>query len=123
MKKLLFLIGCLTIASVSYTGCKTPPAVAIVRSEGVIITTVDTGMKTWALYVTQHQHDGKVTQAQVDKVQDVYSTYYNAQLVLKGALEMYVVNGSTNKAEVDAANIAVLNAQSAILALLNQYIK
>ena len=79
--------------SLVISGCSTP---SVVKTEGVIVTTVDTGMKTWALYVTAHLNDGKVTQKEINDVQTGYQAYYNAQLVSEALLENAVSTGSTN---------------------------
>lgn len=123
MKKILALSALLGCSAILYTGCQTPAAVTITQSEGVLITTVDTGMKVWASYVTLHQNDGKVTAAQVNNVEQAYDTYYNAQEVAKGLLEMYVTAGTTNSISITTANTAVTNAEAALLNLINQYIK
>lgn len=103
-------------------GCKSPTT-AIVQTEGVLITTVDTGMKTWDMYVTVHQNDGKVTQAEVNAVHSAYNTYYYAQEMSKAALESYIANNTTNSAAILTANQSVVTAETALLSLLNQYIK
>jgi (2Fe-2S) ferredoxin len=123
MRKLLFLSGALVISTLCYTGCQTKPAVVITQSEGVIINSVDVGMNTWALYVKAHVSDGAVTQQQLDTVKSAYTTYYNAQLIAKAALETYIVNGSTNTVDITTANTAVSGAETALLSILNQYIK
>lgn len=91
----------------------------IIKSEGVLITTVDTGMKAWALYVNA----GRATQAQVNAVKQAYNTYYNAQLIAEAALTTYISTGSTNSADITGNATAVANAETALLNLLNTYIK
>jgi len=126
MRKLLVL-SALAISTCCFTGCitgcKTSPAVIITKSEGVIVNSVDVGMNTWALYVKAHISDGAVSQVQLDTVKSAYNTYYSSQLIAKAALEMYVVNGSTNTVDIATANQTVVTAETALLSILNQYIK
>jgi hypothetical protein len=119
MKKLIIAtISALLIVS-TYTGCKTQtPATTIYKVEGGIITTVDTGMQGWAMYVNQ----GHGTQVQIDAVKNAYNTYYNAQIVAKAALEQYMISGSTNTVSIATASLAVSGAETSLLSLLNQYI-
>lgn len=113
------VIGALLVCTVLLTGCLTTDGV--VKTEGVLITTVDTGMSIWASYVTTHQSDGKVTQAQVDKVKTAYNAYYTAQQIAKAAIEKSIA-GTGTAADVATANAAVINAQTSLLAIINQYL-
>ena len=113
------VIGALLVCTVLLTGCLTTDRV--VKTEGVLITTVDTGMSIWASYVTAHQSDGKVTQAQVDKVKVAYNAYYTAQQIAKAAIEKSIA-GTGTAADVATANAAVINAQTSLLAIINQYL-
>ena len=99
-------------------GCKSPTT-TVVQAEGVLITTVDTGMKVWATYVNA----GHATQAQVDKVKAAYNVYYTAQLAAQAAIEKVIENGTGSQSDVNIANAAVTAAEQALLQLLNQYIK
>lgn len=96
--------------------CKNATTTAI-KAEGVTVATVDTGMKTWAIYA----NSGQATKDQVDAVQNAYNTYYNAQVIAEAALEKVVSGSSTNSADVTTANAAVLTAQSSLLLILSQY--
>jgi exonuclease III len=108
------------MAAMLINGCSTNKAIpAAITSEGVLITTVDTGMKIWAIYVNA----GKATQSQVDTVKKYYTDYYNAQLVAEAALTRLVSAGSTNTAEVTAANATVVTAENQLLTTLNSFIK
>jgi hypothetical protein len=98
--------------------CKNPSA-APIQAEGVVVTTVDAGMRGWAIYV----QSGKATQAQIDAVKAAYNTYYNAQVIAESALEAYVSNGSTNSVDSTTAQASVIAAENSLLALLNQYLK
>lgn len=121
MKKILTIvfIGALGIGICGLVqGCATTTTGKIIQSEGVIITSVDTGMMMWRDQVVA----GKATQAQVDTVHKYYDVYYTAQLTAKGALEAYVAHTDTNEVDVVTANTAVANAETALLNLLNQYI-
>lgn len=114
----ILCFGCVLVTLAP--GCKSPGVAATaIKGEGIIITTVDTGMKLWAVYVNV----GKATQDQVDQVKKFYVTYYNAQLMAEAALQKYIATGSADPAEINAANAAVLAAQTPLLTILNQYIK
>lgn len=113
--KILFLCTLL----VALVGCKSTPQSIAIKSEGVIITSVDLGMKGWATYVNA----GKATQQQVDTVKSAYNTYYNAQLIAESALTMYIQTGSTNATTINATSAEVSVAETALLNILNQYIK
>ena len=118
MKQLLPLFLSLILATVIYSGCKSPVQTAI-KAEGVLIVSVDTGMNLWHDRVVA----GKATQSQVDAVHKAYNAYYDAQMTAKAVIEKVLTNVSTNSADVTMANLAVANAESSLLALLNQYIK
>jgi hypothetical protein len=117
MKKLLIS---LTLAAL-IVGCSTPTGTAI-KTEGVTVTTVDTGMKGWAMYVNQHLTDGKVTQKELDTVKNAYNIYYTAQLSAEAALETIVTSGSTNTVDLTTANTSVMTAETQLLTLINQYL-
>lgn len=117
MKKYLALIViAATLACGS--GCKTSqtPTSITYKVEGVIITSVDTGMKAWADQVRA----GNATQEQIDKVKEAYNDYYAAQQVAYAALTSYIA--TKDATQLDKANQAVASAQSSLLSLLNQYI-
>jgi hypothetical protein len=121
MKKLI--VSSLLIAS-TFIFCgascnKTSVVQPIVQSEGVIVTSVDTGMKLWSLYV----NSGNATQAQVDQVKAAYVTYFNAQNAAKALLETATVSGSTNSVDLSTANTAVVTAENSLLAILSTYLK
>ena len=93
---LSLFLGALTIVP---TGCNTVGTAAY-KVESVAIPTVDAAMKIWSDWVKA----GKATQAQVDAVKGYYTSYYNAQIVLKQKLEDYISTASsTNAAPVQSA--------------------
>lgn len=103
-------------------GCKTSQINTSIKSEGVIIVTVDTGMKIWA----QRVNAGQATQAQVDTVKIAYNAYYSAQQAAKAAIEKAMVSSSTNSTsltDIATANTAVVNAENSLLSILNTFIK
>jgi hypothetical protein len=106
------------ITTMEITGCKTTPVNVAVQSEGVIITSVDTGMMIWSDYVRA----GKATQSQVDTVKDCYQHYYDAQMLSKAALEMYIAKATTNTTDIVTANAAVSVAMQTLLNNINQYL-
>lgn len=120
MKKTLSLIAILLSAFV-FCGATCRPSVAptAIKTEGVLVTSVDTGMKLWAIYV----NSGKATQAQVDEVKKAYNTYYNAQIIAESALTAYVSGGITNAVDLSSVVSSSSAAQASLLTILNQYIK
>lgn len=125
MKKLNIVIvaGALLILPLTGATCKPSQVQTTIKAEGVLITSVDTGMELWRDYVTMHQSDGKVTQAQIDKVHQAYNAYYAAQQSAKAAIERVMVLNSTNSADAITAQTAVISAEQSLLNLLNEYLK
>jgi len=122
----LWVAACLMLLPVSIIfieGCASSPVQTTIKSEQVLIVSVDTGMQIWHDYVVAHLTDGKVTQKQIDTVRNAYNDYYAAQQAAKAIIEKVLTNVSTNQADVDVANAAVDNAKQALLSILNQYIK
>lgn len=114
----IFPLLCLLSFGIVEVGCKTSAIDAMVKTEGVIIISVDTGMRIWADQV----NSGHATQSQVDTVKQAYNAYYTAQLTAKAAIESVIVNHSTNVTDVATANVSVSNAEAALLSVLNQFI-
>jgi hypothetical protein len=126
MNKALFVMSLLAIATIFgniTNGCATKPVQKVIQGEGILITSVDTGMKIWADYVNAHLTDGKVTQKQLDTVKEAYNAYYASQMTAKAVIEKILSNVSTNQADALTANLAVKNAEAELLNLLNSYIK
>lgn len=105
------------------TGCHTTPVQVSIKSEGVLITSVDVGMNLWHDYVVAHLTDGKVTQKQIDTIHTAYDSYVAAQSVAKAVIEKVISNVSTNQTDATTANQAVQSAENDLLSLLNLYIK
>ena len=122
-KFIAVLIAVAAIFTLATPGCQTNQVQTTIKTEAVLIKTVDTGMSIWRDYVIAHQTDGKVTQNQVDTVKQAYEAYYTAQQTAKAVIEKILVNVSTNDADVATANAAVTQAELQLLKLLNQYIK
>src|ERR1035437_8843236 len=99
MKRLILASLLAVTLVVSSTSCSTSPTAAIVTSEAVVITSVDTGMKVWHDWVVA----GKATQSQVDAVKKAYNYYYDAQQVAKAGLEMSLVSGTNTISATDIA--------------------
>jgi hypothetical protein len=123
MKKLsLFAALCLALLPALLllpVGCGTT-AQKVYQSEGVVIHSVDVGMNLWRDYVMF----GKATQAQVDAVKEGYTAYYTAQQIAKLAFERYLASKTPDNLEgIKTANAAVLNAETAVLNLINGYLK
>lgn len=114
----LFLVSFIVLLATE-TGCSTSAIGVIAKSEGVLITSVNTGMNVWGDYVRA----GHATQSQVDQVKSAYNDYFNAQQLAKAAIEKKMASGSTDTTEVDTANAAVTNAENAVVSLINQFLK
>lgn len=119
LKSILALPILLATLALSNSGCFSTTTGKVVQAEGVIITSVDVGMKSWKDYVVA----GKATQNQVDTVKKYYDIYYNAQLASKAALEKYVASKSADDlAATTTASDAVNQAEAGLLTLLNGYL-
>lgn len=120
MKYLTTLLLALTLTYGAFvsTGCKSSPIGVVAKTEGVLITSVNTGMNVWGDYVRA----GHATQAQVDTVKADYNLYFNAQQVAKAAIEKALAAGSTDLTEVNTANAAVTNAENAVISVINQFL-
>ena len=113
----LALIGALALTFSA--GCSTNQTHSADISEAVVITSVNTGLFVWHDLVVA----GKATQSQIDTVHKAYDAYYTAQTVAKAAIEKAILNNTPNAADVTTANQAVTDAEAALLAILNQYVK
>lgn len=114
---------CLCSVLVFQPGCGTTPVQTTIKAEGVLITSVDTGMNLWHDYVVAHLTDGKVTQKQIDTVKNGYNAYVTAQSVAKAAIEKLLAGTGATQADVDTANAAVKTAEQSLISTLNTYIK
>ena len=116
---ILYIALLLSLLSVCFvqTGCKTPADTAY-KTEGVIIASVDTGMRIWSDQV----NTGHATQKQVDAVKSAYQAYYDAQMLAKAALEKYIASQTKDATDVTTANAAVTAAENSLLSILNQFI-
>ena len=119
----LLLALALTVSACAFTGCRSTPIQTAITTEGVLITSVNTGMQVWKSYVIAHQSDGKVTQDQIDKVHQAYDAYYTAQQAAKAVIEKILANMSNDPTDLTNANMAVTSAENQLLNLLNSYIK
>ena len=117
MKKQILAV----IVAVCVSGCTTSQTSVAIKSEGVIITTVDLGMKAWAQWV----NTGHASAVQVNNVENAYNAYYTAQETAEAAL-LLAVNASVTNApsasDIQSANAQVATAEGTLLTLLNQYI-
>lgn len=122
MTKIKSLIGLamLSLALMFVTGCGSTKALAAYKTEGVIITSVNAGIGIWGDRVRA----GNATQKQVDAVREAYVDYFTAQVVAKAAMEKYVASPDTASTpdELELANSAVKDAETALLNLLNEYL-
>jgi hypothetical protein len=114
--KWIVLSVLLGLAVLLPTGCSSTPEAVATQAAGTQVLTVDAAMKGWADWVNQ----GRATQEQVDKVRDLYMTYYIAAKAEEKALIAYVGSSTNNPASVDwpAAARAVQAAQADLLALI-----
>lgn len=119
-----FCFACALLSGIALmSGCGTTPVQATIKSEAVLITSVDVGMNLWHDYVVAHLTDGKVTQNQIDTIKQAYNGYVLAQAVAKATIEKVLTNVSTNQVDVTTANQSVQSAENDLLSLLNLYIK
>lgn len=113
----IIIIG-LLLCSPLITGCGSTPITTANNANAIIITSVNAGMTLWAAYVKS----GKATQAQINAVKSYYTTYYNAELAVKAALEVSISTTNSNAADVATANSSVTNAETALINILAQYL-
>lgn len=120
MKKLIIsaMLGFAMLATVP--SCSTTANNRAVKIESAVIPSVNIAMELWADRVRA----GKATQSQVDTVKIAYENYYNAQLMLKAALERSIMlKTPASESEVLAANTSMQIAKQAVLNILEQFTK
>lgn len=119
IRKTLLLLSLVALLGAASFGCHTPPATVAYRAEGVTISAVDKGMQAWADYV----NSGAASSSQVTLVKNAYNQYYQAQLLAKAAFEKFLAsNNPTDQASLDLANKAVIDAQQALITLLQTFL-
>lgn len=122
MKKtiLLVFLACSLVAPV-FTGCSNTANKHALKTQQVIIPSVNIAMEQWAVRVKA----GKATQEQVDIVKIAYNNYYNAQIIFKAALEKSIVqaNNAPTEVEVNIAAQALDDAKIALLNIISQFSK
>ncbi len=111
MNKLFLLI--LLALPIGFMACKTTPQVVAFKTEGVIITTVDSALKAYADYSQTHP----VSKDEYAKVQDYYQRYKDAQDIAKLAIEVYIDESSAGN--VVALQTAEQNAATASAAVID----
>lgn len=94
-------------------GCTTSSAI---KTTGVAVVTVDTGMQAWSAYVAQYHPP----QSEIDAVHNAYNVYYAAALADKAALELSL--STTNSAAASTANASLATAETQLMAILNEYL-
>jgi hypothetical protein len=125
MKKLIALWSLIiavfiTSAALSFIGCKSTPQTVAVKTEGVIIKSVDTAMMAWKDYTDTHV----VSQSSIDKVHSAYDKYYRAQIVAKAALEAWIASKTPdNEKEWETANRAIGEASANVIELVKGLLK
>lgn len=105
----------------SAVSCGTTPAAKATQVERIVIHSVNDAMTEWAARVNA----GKATQAQVDAVKKGYGDYLAAQAVAKAAIEKAAIAeqaGQPATGDVDTANQAVSNAETALINLINSFL-
>lgn len=100
------------------SGCGSTPVTTANKANAIVITSVNAGMTLWKDYV----NSGKATQAQINAVKSFYTTYYNAELAVKAALELSISTTNSNAADMANVNASVASAEKALLDILNQYL-
>ena len=111
----------LGIALLSVPACSTTANNRAVKTQQVIIPSVNIAMEQWAIRV----RNGKATQAQVDGVTMAYNNYYSAQLMFKAALEKSILqsNATPTEIEVNLAAASFEDAKEALLDTIKQFSK
>ena len=99
------------------TGCATTSTTqTVIKSSGIVVTTVNAGMNAWAGYTQTH----KVTQAQLNAVDDAYQIYYTAALAEKLAIETSL--STTNAIDTTTIQTSMSTAEAALIQLLTKYL-
>lgn len=119
MKIKPILIALLAITLLINGGCGSTPIQNAIKVEAPLITSVNAAMTLWSAYVKS----GKATQAQINTIKQAYNTYYNAQLIVKAALEKLIITPTSTTAEVINANNALNVAEVSLINLINLYMK
>lgn len=100
-------------------GCGTNAPTKAAQADQVLITTVNDAAQQWALYVNA----GKAKQSQIDRFKTAYDAYYTAQQAARATIEKLIAKDpTTTAADVATANQAVLNAENALVSLVNSYL-
>ena len=117
MKHIILAVG--LASAIMLSGCGTTTETKITQADQVLITGVNDSMAQWAIYVNA----GKAKQSQIDRVKTAYTIYYNAQIALNAVCDKLAVKDpSASAADVVAANSAVSNAETSIIALVASFI-
>lgn len=112
MKKMMVMLVVAAALLLPCAGCKTSPVKLATQSEVVVVQTVDSAMQAWKDYVEM----GLASQREVDLVKVNYQRYYNAQLVAKAALSVWVENkDATAEVAWQNAQASVTEAKNALL--------
>lgn len=106
-------ISAMAILTAIAIGCATS---GVIKTTGVAVVTVDTGMQAWSAYVAQYHPP----QSEIDAVHNAYNVYYAAALVDKAALELSL--STTNAAAASTANASLATAETQLMAILNEYL-
>jgi hypothetical protein len=115
---LLSVVACCFVAAASLLtdGCADTAATKAVKTERVIITSVNIGVKQ----IVNAINAGKLTQKQCDQFKAAYVAYTDAQKLAKAAIEkLNAASSGATTADVDLANAAVADAETALLAFIN----
>jgi len=108
MKKLFILLAFAGVLVACSTALKT---------NGVVITTVDTAMKGWGIYTQSHP----VTDAQIFAVSNAYNAYYQSELVLSNTFVVAVTQ--TNNNLLQTVTQSATASQANLLNLIQQFSK
>jgi hypothetical protein len=119
MKMKYPLLLALVSASLLVSSCGTNAPTKAAQADQILITVVADGMQQWAAYVNA----GKATQSQINTVKTAYTAYYTAQQVAKAVIEKAIAKDPTvTTGELSQANQAVKDAETALIAIVNQFI-
>lgn len=97
-------------------GCGTNTPTKAAQVDKVVITTVNDGVKI----IVKKINAGQLTQKQCDSFNDYYQKYYDAQQIVKAAIEKVNSAGATATVDdINRAQTAVNSAERALLDFIN----
>lgn len=113
---MILAMGMLIMGVLTLSGCGINPQTKVAQGEKIIITAVNDGIKI----IVKKINAGQLTQRQCDTFNSYYQKYYDAQMVVKAAIEKVNSAGATaTMDDVNRAQTAVNQAEAALLNFIN----